>query len=181
MIKRIIIIALASLSCTVRAQSFSGTVFIDRNQNGRQDKGERGIKGVPVTNGDTIVVTDKQGRYELPYAEGNSLFPILPADYTMSGSRIVNANFSYMKEGNAGTADFALVRKRVSNHFRLNAVGDVQVGWVTIATVPMLSLAEATWTLSNITSIKLEKLFHSEAYELVLPQGIYTGMLFGTS
>ena len=61
------------------------------------------------------------------------------------------------------------------------AVGDVQVGWVTIATVPMLSLAEATWTLSNITSIKLEKLFHSEAYELVLPQGIYTGMLFGTS
>ena len=128
MIKRIIIIALASLSCTVRAQSFSGTVFLDRNQNGVKDQGEKGIKGILVSNGDTIVKTDRQGHYTLPYVDGGSLFPILPADYTMSGSRIVNANFSYMKEGNAGTADFALVRKRVSNHFRLNAVGDVQVG-----------------------------------------------------
>lgn len=107
-----------------------GTVFDDRNQNGRQDKGERGIKGVPVTNGDTIVVTDKQGRYELPYAEGNSLFPILPANYTMSKSRVVNAGFYYMEAGKGwydDNANFALSKKSVNRRFRLNAIGDVQV------------------------------------------------------
>ena len=63
------------------------------------------------------------------------------------------------------------------------AVDDSQVGWVTTAAVPMLSSAEATWTLSNITSTKLVKWFHPEAeeYELLLPHGIYTGMLLCTS
>ena len=75
-----IVIALTVL-CGLRAeaQTYSGTVFCDRNQNGVQDKGEKGVKGVPVTNGDTIVVTDKQGRYCLPAIEGNSVCPILPA------------------------------------------------------------------------------------------------------
>ena len=107
-----------------------GTVFEDRNQNGVQDKGERGVKGVPVTNGDTIVVTDKQGHYELPYVEGNSLFPILPADYTMFASRVVNAGFYYMEQGKGWydeNANFALTPKKVNRRFRLNAVGDVQV------------------------------------------------------
>ena len=64
------------------------------------------------------------------------------------------------------------------------AVGDAQVGWVTTAAVPMLSSAEATWTLSNITSRKLEKCLQppeTDEYELLLPHGIYTGMLLGTS
>ena len=47
----------------------------------------------------------------------------------------------------------------------ITAVESVQVGWVTIAAVPMLSSAEVTWTLSNITSIKLEKMPHLELYD----------------
>ena len=39
----------------------------------------------------------------------------------------------------------------------ITAVESVQEGWVTIAAVPILSSAEAIWTLSNITSTKLEK------------------------
>ena len=108
----------------------SGTVFADRNGNGVQDKGEKGLKGIPVSNGDTIVVTDRQGHYKLPYVEGNSVMPILPANYTMGGSQVVNANFFYMEEGGKGNAedvDFALVKKKVNRRFRLNAVGDVQV------------------------------------------------------
>jgi predicted Zn-dependent peptidase len=107
-----------------------GTVFDDRNGNGIQDKGERGIKDIPVSNGDTIVVTDRQGRYQLPYVEGNSLLPILPANYTLPASRVVNAGFYYMGAGKAwnnSSANFALVRKPVARRFRLNAVGDVQV------------------------------------------------------
>ena len=137
MIKRIIMertvkfmLVAWALLCAVmaEAQTFSGTVFADRNQNGVQDKGEKGIKGIPVSNGDTIVVTDKRGRYELPTVKGNSVFPILPANYTMAGSRLVNANFVYMPAATSGKADFALVKKPVNKCFRLNALGDVQVG-----------------------------------------------------
>lgn len=108
----------------------TGTVFDDRNGNGRQDKGERGVRGVPVSNGDTIVVTDKKGRYQIPYKEGYSLMPILPADYTLTASRVVNAGFYYMEPGRAWRdeyANFALTKKPVHRRFRLNAIGDVQV------------------------------------------------------
>lgn len=114
---------------TAAGQTIGGTVFRDRNQNGVMDRGEKGIKGVPVSNGDTVVLTDRQGRYVLPYVAGNSVFPILPADYTMGGSKVVNANFVYMGDPyRVGQADFPLVKRPVNKRFRLNAVGDVQVG-----------------------------------------------------
>lgn len=108
----------------------SGTVFDDRNQNGVQDPGEDALKGILVSNGDTIVVTDRQGRYELPYVQGASIMPILPADYTLSGSKVVNANFHYSPvppHPRTPAINFALVKKPVNRRFRLNAVGDVQV------------------------------------------------------
>ena len=120
-----------TVSATSATDVVTGLVFNDRNRNGVQDSGERGIKGVLVSNGDTIVVTDRQGRYTLPWVEGNSIMPILPANYTMAGSRLVNANFFYKgerKEGRGVSHDFALVKKAVNRKFRLNAVGDVQVG-----------------------------------------------------
>ena len=109
----------------------SGVVFDDRNSNGCRDKGERALKGILVSNGDTIVVTDRNGRYELPYKVGSSVMPLLPADYTMSGSRLVNANFLYLRDNSKDSVvnhDFALIKKTVNRRFTLNAVGDVQVG-----------------------------------------------------
>ena len=106
-------------------QTVSGTVFVDRNGNGLQDKGEKSLRAIPVSNGDTIVVTDKQGRYELPVAAGSSIFPILPADYTLATSRVVNAGFHYA--GQQSVVNFPLTRKPVNRRFRLNAIGDVQV------------------------------------------------------
>ena len=100
--------------------TISGLVFNDRDGNGRQDDGEKGLKGILVSNGDTIVVTGKDGRYELPAVEGSGVMPILPSNYTMAGSRVVNANFT--------ATNFALVKKPVNRRFRLNAIGDVQVG-----------------------------------------------------
>ncbi|WP_028877226.1 calcineurin-like phosphoesterase C-terminal domain-containing protein [Teredinibacter turnerae] len=45
-----------------------GYVFVDKNENGRKDKGERGLTGVSVSNGYEVVSTDKKGRYQLPAA-----------------------------------------------------------------------------------------------------------------
>ncbi len=115
-------------ACPVAGHSVvSGVVFADRNHNGVQDRGERGLKGIPVSNGDTIVVTDGRGRYQLPETDGCSIFPILPADYTLAGSRLVNANFHYTGAADGGDVSFPLTRKAVSRRFRVNVIGDVQV------------------------------------------------------
>ncbi len=51
----------------VRAE-LHGTVFLDRNGNGRLDGGERGIAGVAVSDQIQVVVTDRDGRYAFPSA-----------------------------------------------------------------------------------------------------------------
>lgn len=45
--------------------SFNGKVFNDANKNGIQDKGEKGIAGVPVSDGFSVVLTDKKGNYTI--------------------------------------------------------------------------------------------------------------------
>lgn len=58
-----------------------GTVFEDRNGNGRRDAGEPGIRGVKVSDGTTLAVTDVDGAYRLPPVDGQTLFVIKPAGY----------------------------------------------------------------------------------------------------
>ncbi len=130
--KKSYIIYLLLFSFVIQAYSsnISGIVFLDKNKNGKHDKGEKGLRGMLVSNGDTIVVTDKHGRYQLPVNTGGSVMPILPADYTMTGKKVVNANFFYLGEGQTDcpTVDFPMQRKKVNKRFILNAIGDVQVG-----------------------------------------------------
>ena len=104
-----------------------GRVFIDANGNGRYDRGETLLGGIPVSDGCRVVTTDAKGRYRIEVGEGSSLFPILPAGYTMQGHRLVNSAFVYPAV--AGSRhDFALSAKPVRQRFRLNAIGDIQVG-----------------------------------------------------
>ena len=119
-----------NVKVNVNVKNITGVVFHDSNKNGIRDRGEKGLRGMLVSNGDTIVVTDKKGRYLLPATEGGSIMPILPADYTMTGSNVVNANFHYMRErlSEDQTIDIPLQKKEINHRFMLNAVGDVQVG-----------------------------------------------------
>ena len=55
-----------------------GCVYEDGNQNGIQDKGEKGISGIAISNGDTVLLADKQGHFRIRLSKGNSIFPILP-------------------------------------------------------------------------------------------------------
>ena len=121
---------IAEAKVTVNVKQVTGIVFHDSNKNGQYDRGEKRLRGVLVSNGDTIVVTDKHGQYQLPVIAGGSVMPILPADYTLTGSKVINANFYYMgeRQSHDQTIDFPLQRKNVNNRFLLNAIGDVQVG-----------------------------------------------------
>jgi len=62
-------------------QTARGIVFEDKNLNKVLDKGEKGLPGVAVSNGKEVVLTGKDGAYELPVQQDNILFVIKPAQY----------------------------------------------------------------------------------------------------
>ena len=102
---------LPAFTAPLTARTITGTVFSDANGNGIRDKGEAVLAGIPVSNGRDIVLTNTQGLYRITVNEGNSLFPILPADYTMSGGRVVNAAFVPAAKIKKGQHHFALKPK----------------------------------------------------------------------
>ena len=55
-----------------------GTVFNDKNQNGKKDKGEPGLPNIAVSNGKEITKTDAQGKWELPHDDDTIFFVIKP-------------------------------------------------------------------------------------------------------
>ncbi|MER3413019.1 MAG: metallophosphoesterase, partial [Armatimonadota bacterium] len=59
----------------------SGFVFEDRNRNGARDPQEPGIPGVRVSNGEQIVSTDRDGRWQLPCDDDTIFFVIKPAGW----------------------------------------------------------------------------------------------------
>lgn len=109
-------------------QSVEGYVYNDANGNGQRDRGERGVRDVPVSNGRDVVLTDSRGHYHLPLLDGYSVFPILPSDRTMSVGRVPCAKFMHSSLIVDGRCDFGLKRKKEKKSFTLNAIGDVQVG-----------------------------------------------------
>lgn len=82
----LVLIALSLLSVPAWAlppPCNSGTVFEDRNGNGRQDNAEPGLAGIGVSDGVDIVTTDATGRYHLPVVDGRGSFVIKPAGYAV--------------------------------------------------------------------------------------------------
>src|SRR5690606_17137970 len=63
--------------------SVSGYAYEDANGNGRKDKMEKGIAGVGVSNVKEVVVTDANGKYNLPIGNDNIIFVIKPAEYDL--------------------------------------------------------------------------------------------------
>lgn len=107
-----------------------GVVFRDRNGNGIRDRGEKALAHIPVSDGDTVVLTDGKGRFSLDIGPGTSVFPILPAGYAFAERGIANASFRYFGPGEEigrEELSFALVETPRRERFRIAAVGDVQV------------------------------------------------------
>ncbi len=76
-------------------QTVSGVVFNDSNNNGLLDSKERGIKGVAVSNGILVVLTNRNGRYEIPLEEGSTLFISKPRGYSLPLSKDNIPQFFY--------------------------------------------------------------------------------------
>jgi predicted phosphodiesterase len=72
------------------AQDYArGYVFHDLNANGKKEAEEPGLPNMLVSNGQEVVRTDENGRYELPVSEGMGIFIIKPAGFQVP----LNSNY----------------------------------------------------------------------------------------
>ncbi|MDA0286595.1 MAG: calcineurin-like phosphoesterase family protein [Proteobacteria bacterium] len=124
------------------APSAKGRVFEDTNRNSILDEGEAGIGGVAVSNGWDVVLTDKNGHYELPVYEDMNLFITKPADYATPVNERMVPQFSYIHKvagspnlrfgGIEATGplpkeiNFPLIKDEVGNSFECLIFGDAQ-------------------------------------------------------
>jgi len=75
---------LACAPLAAAANCLEGAVFADANGNGLRDAGEQPLAGIAVSDGEYIVRTGADGRYQLPASTGAPVFVIKPAGYRVA-------------------------------------------------------------------------------------------------
>jgi hypothetical protein len=63
------------------AGTVAGTIYEDRDGDGRRDRGEPGIADVAVSNGRAVVLSDRDGGYRIAVEPGQTVFAIKPAGW----------------------------------------------------------------------------------------------------
>jgi len=132
--------------------SISGVVFHDENGNGRQDRGERGVRGVLVSNGETWTRTDRRGEYEIAVRADMDLTIVQPSGWRVPTDDRLAPQFFYVhKPGGTGyemrygglpdtgpapaAVNFPLRRLSRNDAFTCAVIGDSQtyanreIGW----------------------------------------------------
>src|SRR6056297_2684125 len=101
----LVLLALCVQPSFARAEAASGVVFHDRNSNGARDDGEPGIAGVRVSNGETVVQTDEQGRYKVPVKDDTILFVCKPRGWIYPVDENHLPQFYYVHKPNGSPDD----------------------------------------------------------------------------
>lgn len=81
---RFLLAGFAAILCSqdvLRAETATGTVYVDANNNGRRDADERTLSGIGVSNGKDVVMTDAVGRYSLEVTDDSIVFVIKPTGF----------------------------------------------------------------------------------------------------
>ncbi len=88
------------------AETVTGIVFEDENQNGILDAGEPGIVGVPVSNQLDVVLTDKSGAFELSVTDRTIVFVSKPNGYELPMGEDQLPQFYYLHFPEGSPTDF---------------------------------------------------------------------------
>lgn len=120
-----------------------GTVFDDKDRDGRRDPGERGIAGVWVSNQRDFARTDREGKWSLPHWDDTVFYVVKPRDWMTPVDHHNKPLFFYVHKPKGSPADFrfpgvaptgplpesidfALHRRREATKFRALFFGDTQ-------------------------------------------------------
>ncbi|MDG3581788.1 calcineurin-like phosphoesterase family protein [Galbibacter pacificus] len=98
---------LCTLGCMLFLAGYSfaqdtvkGYVYNDANKNGKKDRKEKGLEGVSVTNGVEVVVTNDNGKYELPISNDAIISVIKPSGYAINTNKDNLSQFFYIHKPN---------------------------------------------------------------------------------
>lgn len=82
-------------------ETIDGVVFVDRDKDSEQDRHERGLRGVTVTNGRDVTTTDRDGRYELPAYENMTVSVTQPRGYQVpvDDDNVAQFYYHHLPEG----------------------------------------------------------------------------------
>lgn len=84
------------ITSSIAQQTARGYVFADLNKNSVMDKKEKGIPDVAVSNGTDVVLTDKDGLFQLPAGVDNIFFVIKPSGYNFPVNELNQPQFFYI-------------------------------------------------------------------------------------
>ena len=73
-----------------------GIVYVDKNKDGKYQQGEKLLKDVLISSGDTIVKTTRKGTYQITAANGSSVFPVLPGNFGFDTQGIFSRAFKFI-------------------------------------------------------------------------------------
>jgi hypothetical protein len=102
---QLILIALFFAGSVFAQQNVSGIVYEDLNANGKKERREKGLPNVAVSNGIQVVQTDKNGKYELPIAEDQTIFVIKPASHELPTNANNIPQFYYIHKPDGSPAN----------------------------------------------------------------------------
>lgn len=161
---KFLVICFLSITTFSHAQSSSflakGNIF----KYTKSLKRGKGLKNVLVSNGDTIVTTNKKGMFEIPVKPGQVIFPIIPSGYLYSNSKKWWFNVPDSLAGNSEfEINFGLQKTKEKNKFKFLAIGDIQVG--------------TTDELTHATNSIMQELVNRDDYDF----SIYLGDLVNDS
>ncbi len=102
-LKSFTLVLLLLVGFYAHSSEYIGYIFSDTNQNGLMDSGEKGIKGVAVSDGLNVVKTNADGHFKLPgTSKTRFIFITVPSGYKTSKRH-------YLKvEPNVSSYDFGL-------------------------------------------------------------------------
>src|SRR5687767_10774101 len=119
-----------------------GSVFNDKDRDGKRDQGESGISGIRVSNGEDIVRTDRDGKWRLAVSEETAFFVIKPSGWMTPLNHHNLPKFYYIHKPNGSpkvnfggvgptvplpnSIDFALVPQKEPDKFKAIFFGDTQ-------------------------------------------------------
>ncbi|MGY5851154.1 calcineurin-like phosphoesterase C-terminal domain-containing protein [Salegentibacter sp. F14] len=140
--KNYFLILFGLLSFSVISQEVTGVVYLDDNENGILDQGEKGLSKVAISNGKEVVTTDDKGNYVLPVGDDHIISVIKPAGYEFPVNQYNLPQFYYIHKPNGspqmkfpgvsptgklpGKVNFGLIPKEVKEEFSILVFGDPQ-------------------------------------------------------
>ncbi len=110
------------LAATLLLAAPHGTVYDDRNANGRRDSGEPGVAGVVVSNQDTVVRTDAFGAYRMTGDGVGIVHVSIPEGWQASG-----AFWLPIPENGGAPLDFGLTKVRRLDAFSFVHASDTHI------------------------------------------------------